>query len=161
MPLPQDCRHGTSSQCKAVWDKLKTETKERRKGEENFSFTVKKGGLGTLTSHCQNRGKKGWKDLSPLLQSNISDLAVKDNRMTGQSSTILWSAGLNGGISRVMFAFLLLHRKILQSRIQCYSLLSTDIISRYLWIGLEIESSEPSKPRVPTVCPKAAIHVKG
>lgn len=161
MPLPQDCRHGTSSQCKAVWEKLKTETEERRKGEEIFSFTVKKGSLGSLKSCCQNRGKKGWKTLCPFLQSNISDLAMKDNGMTGQSSTILWPAGLNGIISRVMFSFLLLHLKILQLRIQCYSLLSIDIISRHLWTGPEIESSEPGKPRVPTVSPKAVIHVKG
>lgn len=127
MALPQNCRHGTSSQCKAVWDRLKTETRERRKGEENSSFTVKKGNLGGLRSSCQNIGKKGQKDLCPFLQSNVLDLAVKDNRMTGQSSTILWPAGLNGGTSRVVFAFLLLRLKILQS--MCYSLLSTDMIS--------------------------------
>lgn len=41
---------------------VKTETKERREGKENFSFTVKKGSLGVFRSSCQNRGKKERKE---------------------------------------------------------------------------------------------------
>lgn len=133
---------------------VKKRNQRKKKGGGKIFFHCEKGSLRALMSCCQNREKKRMEGLCPVLQSNISDL-------DSPPPTILQPADLNGGISRVMFAFLLLHLKILQSRIQCYSLAIIDIISRYLWIGLEIESSEPGKPCVPTVSPKAVIHVKG
>lgn len=59
----------------------------------------------------------------------------------------------------MMFDFLLLHFKILQSRVQCYSLLSLTGIVFYLSTGLEIASGEPDKPHAATVSPKAVIDV--
>lgn len=68
---------------------VKNRNHRKKSGGGEFFFHCEKGKSQSLRSSCQNRGKKGQKDLCPFLQSNISDLAMKDNRMTGQFSTIL------------------------------------------------------------------------
>lgn len=68
---------------------VKHRNQRKKRGDGKFFFHCEKGSLGGLRGSWQNKGKKGWRDLCPFLQTNILDQAVKDNRMTGQSSTIL------------------------------------------------------------------------